>query len=96
MKTVLNWSVKICIYHQEAAVAKLNSALGEATAQAKAKSAHSSKVISSLEREVRELRNKLEEEREHDEQVVGEVREKAEEEKRNYLRIHESAVSWKC
>ena len=76
-------------------MAKLNSALGEATAQAKAKAAHSSKVILSLEREVKDLRNRMEDEQERHEHLISEVRGKAEDEKASHLRIHESAVSWR-
>ena len=67
--------------------------MSEAEAQAKAKEAHSAKVISSLEREVGELRSQLKKEREQHEEVVSEVREKAEEERKSYVRIHEASVS---
>ena len=78
---------------QETALAKLTSALSEAEAQAKGKAAHSAKVISSLEREVGELRNQLKEEQDQREREVREAREKAEEEKQSYTRIQEAAVS---
>ncbi len=83
----------ILLHLQEAALAELASALSEAEAQAKGKAAHSSKVISSLEREVGELRGQLKEERSQREREVRETREKAEEEKESYVRIHEAAVS---
>ena len=78
---------------QEAALAKITSALSEAEAQTKGKAAHSVKVISSLEREVGELRGQLKGEQEEREREVREVREKAEEEKQSYMRIQEAAVS---
>ena len=78
---------------QETSLAKLTSALSEAEAQAKGKAVHSAKVISSLEREVGELRNQLKEEQGQREREVREVREKAEEERQSYQRIQEAAVS---
>ena len=78
---------------QETALAKLTSALSEAEAQAKTKAAHTSKVISSLEREVGELRGQLKEEQGRREREAREAREKAEEEKESYVRIQEAAVS---
>ena len=74
-------------------MAKLASTLSEAEAQAKGKAAHSSKVILSLEREVGELRGRLEEEQAQREREVRETREKAEEERESYVRIQEAAVS---
>ena len=68
-------------------VSKLNSALNEAEAQAKSKALQSSKVISSLEREVNELRQQIEEERERHELVVSEMNEKAEEERERHEQL---------
>ena len=42
---------------------------------------------------MKELREQVEEEREDHRLAVREIREKAEDEKKGYLRIHESAVS---
>ena len=81
------------IFLQEAALAKITSALSEAEAQAKGKAAHSAKVILSLEREVGELRGQLKGEQEEREREMREAREKAEEEKQSYVRIQEAAVS---
>ena len=74
-------------------MAELSNVLSELEAQAEAKAAQSSKVISWLEKEVEDLKNHLKEQRDQHETEVCEVREKAVEETESCRRIHEAAVS---
>ena len=88
-----SYSNLFLLHPQESALAKLTSTLSEAEAQAKGKAAQSSKVISSLEREVGELREQVKAEQGQREREVSDTKERAEEERESYIRIQEAAVS---